>query len=100
MYVCMFCMYVCMYVLYVCMYACMWYNLIRFACFICYIISVCTSQKLVCTYYMAQLEPRVTLVVLASTRGSKDRDSKITNWMSDIAIQLRNTFVSSLLRPQ
>ena len=49
---------------------------------------------------MTQLEPRVTLVVLANTRGTKDRDNKITNWMSEIAVQLRNTFVASLLRPQ
>ena len=49
---------------------------------------------------MTQLEGRVTLVVLANTKGTRDRDGKITNWMSDIAIQLRNTFVASLLKPQ
>ncbi len=48
---------------------------------------------------MAQLEPRVTLVVLVSSHGSRDRDSKITSWIAEIALQLKNTFVASLLKP-
>lgn len=56
-------------------------------------------QYLRCAYHMTQLEPRVTLVVVVNSRGSKDKDSKITSWMSDIASQLRNTYVASLLRP-
>ena len=48
---------------------------------------------------MTQLERRVTLVVLVHSRGSKDKYNKITNWISDIATQLRNMHIASLLRP-
>ena len=34
-------------------------------------------QKLHCTYYMAQVDPRVTLVTISAARG-KDRDTKST----------------------
>ena len=50
-----------------------------------------------------QVDYRVTMVVIVTSslvsRGSRDRDSKITNWMSDIAMQLRNTHVAAMLRP-
>ena len=48
---------------------------------------------------MTQLEPRMTLVVLVSSQGGKEKDNKITNWIAEIALQLKNSFVASLLRP-
>lgn len=54
--------------------------------------------KLECTYHMTQVDPRVTLVAICSSRG-RDRDSKTTAMLADTASQLRNTHVAALLKP-
>ncbi|CAI8031986.1 KICSTOR complex protein C12orf66 [Geodia barretti] len=48
------------------------------------------DEKLSCTYFLAQIEARITLVAICSSRG-KDRDSKTISIISDFANELRPT---------
>ena len=54
-------------------------------------------QKLGCTYFLMQVDPRVTMVAICSSRG-KDRDSKIISALTEFVNDLRPTSVAALLR--
>jgi len=56
------------------------------------------DEKLHCTYYMTQVDPRVTLIAISTYRG-RDKDTKTITLLTDIATQLRNTHVAALLKP-
>ncbi|KAL5493618.1 hypothetical protein EMCRGX_G014822 [Ephydatia muelleri] len=54
------------------------------------------DEKLLCTYYMTQVDSRMTLLAICPQKG---KDTKVTNLLTDIASHLRNSHVIAMLRP-
>jgi len=55
-------------------------------------------QKLHCVYYLSQVDPLVTMVSIATLKR-RERDTKVTTMLTELATQLRNIHIVNLLRP-
>ncbi|XP_013389810.1 KICSTOR complex protein C12orf66 homolog [Lingula anatina] len=51
------------------------------------------------TYFLAQIEPRLTFVVIFDNNKKSERDSYVCNFIQDICTQLRCTKIFSTLKP-
>lgn len=56
------------------------------------------TQNLHCVYYLTQVEPLITMVCIATIKR-RERDNRVTTHITDIAAQLRNIHIATLLRP-
>ncbi|XP_064385924.1 KICSTOR subunit 2-like [Halichondria panicea] len=56
------------------------------------------DDNLHCVYYLTQVEPLITMVCIATIKR-RERDNRVTTHITDIAAQLRNIHIATLLRP-